>query len=295
MTQRYFAEELPLYSPPEMQRTDITSVVLQLKALAIDDVLHFDFLSPPPTANMIFALELLYALDALDGDGKLTRMGMQMAEMPLEPRMSKSLLSSLDLGCSEEILSIVAMCSVEYPFISHRAKASQESKDRLVECMSMFTVLEGDHLSLLKIFNEYSTNNRDHQWCDSVCLQPKILSRAKELRTRLLMMLKAFANPGVTIASCGEDTEMIRKCLVMGYFSNAAQLGHGGKYWTVRGRVPVSVHQTSIYARFGTLPEWVIFHDVLHTSDIFIREITKIEPRWLLELASHYYFTTGKR
>jgi ATP-dependent RNA helicase DDX35 len=278
-----------------MQRTEISWVVIQLKALGIDDVLHFDFLSPPPADAMIYALELLFALGALDSECRLTRVGEIMAEMPIEPRMSKCLLSSVDMGCSEDILSIVAMCSVEYPFITQRSKASQESKDRLMECVSHFTVLEGDHMTLLRIYKEFLLNKSDHQWCDSMCLQHRILSRAKELRSRLALMMKSFSPEGTIFSSCEDDTETIRKCLVSGYFSNAAQLGAGGKYWTIRGHVSVDLHANCVFSRFGTLPEWVIFHDVIHTSNICIREVSRIEPRWLLELAQHYYHSWGKR
>lgn len=74
MTQASFVT-LPEYLPPEMQRTDISWAVLQLKSLGINDVLRFDFISPPPAEILIHALELLYSLGALDGDGRLTKDG----------------------------------------------------------------------------------------------------------------------------------------------------------------------------------------------------------------------------
>lgn len=130
MTQSSF-DGLPDYLPPEMQRTDISWAVLQLKSLGIRDVLHFDFISSPPAEIMIFALELLYSLGALDADGELTAVGERMADMPIEPRLARCLLSSVDMGCSEEMLSIAAMCSVDNPFITQRHSASKESKARL--------------------------------------------------------------------------------------------------------------------------------------------------------------------
>lgn len=89
---------------------ELTSIVLQLKALGIDDVLHFDFPSPPPALTLARALEVLYALGALDEDAKLAEpLGLQLAEFPLEPMLAKFLLSSGDAGCSQEALSI-AVC-----------------------------------------------------------------------------------------------------------------------------------------------------------------------------------------
>ena len=74
---------------------------------------RFDFMDPPPVQTMVCAMESLYALGALDDEGLLTRLGRKMAEFPLEPQLSKMLLTSVILGCSEEVLTIVAMLSVE--------------------------------------------------------------------------------------------------------------------------------------------------------------------------------------
>jgi ATP-dependent RNA helicase DDX35 len=329
MTEKAF-ESLQDHTTPEMQRTDISWAVLQLKALGIDDVLHFDFLSPPPAESMIYSLELLYSLGAIDDNCKLTRIGEQMAEMPIEPRLAKSLLSSFDLGCSEELLSIAAMCSVEYPFISVRNKANAEAKQRLLDCVSEFAAADGDHMTLLNIYNAFedivksgsgdggrsraaapkgvgpqgingtstagsSSSSGASSWCDSLCLQYRILSRAQEVRGHLRRMLKRFAPEGAAFASCGQDSVAIRKCLIAGFFANAAQLGSDGQYYTVRGKNAVTPHPTSVLARFGAPPEWVIFNDVIHSKSAMIREVTRIEPTWLIDIASHYYMLKSRK
>lgn len=294
MTEEAF-ESLPPATPPEMQRTDISWAVLQLKALGIDDVLHFDFLSPPPVKLMLFALELLFSLGALDAACQITSAGQQMAEMPVEPRLAKALLASVTLGCSEETLSIAAMCSVDYPFISMRARANEEAKQRLLDCKGELSVIQGDHLTLLNIYNCYVQSGYNSSWCDSMCLQNRILVRAKEVRSRLRGMLSKMLSEGEVLSSCGEDNDTIMQSIVSGFFANVAQLGSGGMYWTVRGRVPVTVHPTSVIARFGAPPEWVVFHDVVHTDAILIREVSKIQPMWLLDLAEHYYDSSKVR
>ena len=92
-----------------------------------------------------------------------------------------------------------------------------------------------------------------------------------------------------TFSSCGDDTVVIRKAIIAGYFDHAAQLGSDGNYCTVRGRVKVGLHQTSVLSRFGAPPEWVVFNDLVHTKGAMIRDVTRIEPRWLLEVAPHFY------
>ena len=78
-----------------------------LKAMGINDLLGFDFMDPPPPATLVSALEQLYNLGALDDEGLLTRLGRKMAEFPLDPPVSKMLIASVDLGCSEEVLTII--------------------------------------------------------------------------------------------------------------------------------------------------------------------------------------------
>lgn len=102
MTEKAYHDLTPAQTVPEMQRSELSWVVLLLKALGIDDILHFDFLSPPPAETMIRALELLYALGALDEVCRLTDpLGTSMAEFPVEPCVAKFLLSAWEFNCVE--------------------------------------------------------------------------------------------------------------------------------------------------------------------------------------------------
>ena len=96
---------------PEILRSNLGSVVLNLKKLGIEDLVHFDFMDPPAPETLMRALELLNYLAALDDDGNLTELGAMMSEFPLDPQLSKMLVASTEYNCSNEILSIVAMLS----------------------------------------------------------------------------------------------------------------------------------------------------------------------------------------
>mmetsp|Transcript_14194 Transcript_14194/g.12090 ORF Transcript_14194/g.12090 Transcript_14194/m.12090 type:complete len:104 (+) Transcript_14194:401-712(+) len=96
-------------SVPEIQRTNLANTVLLLKAMGINDLINFEFMDPPPVQTLIAALEHLYALSALDDEGLLTRLGRKMAEFPMEPNLAKMLLTAADLGCGEEMITIIAM------------------------------------------------------------------------------------------------------------------------------------------------------------------------------------------
>jgi HrpA-like RNA helicase len=136
-------EMLPT-SIPEIQRTNLGNVVLQLKAMGIHDLLKFDFMDPPPVATLVGAMQSLYALGALDDEGLLTRFGRKMAEFPLEPQLSKMLITAADLRCAEEILTVVAMLSVEQPFYRPKEKQAQADAKKAKRVVRCLVFLRGD-------------------------------------------------------------------------------------------------------------------------------------------------------
>uniref|UniRef100_A0A1D1ZDH0 RNA helicase n=1 Tax=Anthurium amnicola TaxID=1678845 RepID=A0A1D1ZDH0_9ARAE len=137
-TEEYFVKEMPAEGIPEMQRSNLVSLVIQLKALGIDNILGFDWISPPSPEAMIRALEVLYSLGILDDDAKLTSpTGFQVAEIPLDPMVSKMILSANVYGCSEEITTIAAVLSLQSIWVSSRG-----SQRELDEAKQQFAVAE---------------------------------------------------------------------------------------------------------------------------------------------------------
>ena len=116
-TEKAYKNEMQDNTYPEILRSNLGSVVIQLKKLGIDDLVHFDFMDPPAPETLMRALELLNYLAALDDDGNLTELGAIMAEFPLDPQLAKMLIASCEYNCSNEILSIVAMLSVPQCFV----------------------------------------------------------------------------------------------------------------------------------------------------------------------------------
>jgi pre-mRNA-splicing factor ATP-dependent RNA helicase DHX16 len=98
-----FANELEENTVPEIQRTNLGMVVLLLKSLGINDLIGFEFLDPPPGETLMRALELLYALGALNDRGELTKLGRRMAEFPVDPMLSKAIISSENYSCTDEV------------------------------------------------------------------------------------------------------------------------------------------------------------------------------------------------
>ncbi|KAL9129090.1 MAG: hypothetical protein Q9217_002362 [Psora testacea] len=286
---------------PEIQRSNLAPAILQLKALGIDNILRFDFLTPPPAELIIRALELLYSLGALDDYAKLTRpLGVRMAELAVEPMMARVLLSAPTLGCLSEMLSIAAMTSLQGAVWFHldgEKKATESARRK-------FAAEEGDHLTLLNVYQAFVTKGRkDSKWCRDNYLNYKSMTRAVSIRAQLKRYLERFGiNVDESLAtSKNPDTqpdkgEQIRKCLTTGYFAHAARMQPDGTFKTVNGAVTLHAHPSSLL--FNRKADWVIFHEILETGNkTFIRDITKIEKAWLLEgaVGEYYQINDGRR
>ena len=266
-------------SVPEIQRMNLSMIVLTLKAMGINDLLHFDFMDPPPVNTLVTALELLYQLGALDNEGLLTRIGRKMAEFPLAPELSKMLMFSVDLGCSEEVLTIVAMLAAQNIF--YRPKDKQQQADQK---KSKFNQNEGDHLTLLVVYNSWKSSGFSNTWCSDNFIQARSLKRAQDVRKQLLGIMEKYKQD---IMSCGKNYEMVRKAICGGYFRNAAKKDSQEGYKTVVEGTPVHIHPSS--AAFGKQPDWVIYHELVLTSKEYMREVVTIEPKWLTEVAPNFF------
>ena len=244
-------QSLPEATVPEIQRSNLAPTILQLKALGIDNVLRFDFLTPPPAELIIRALELLYSLGAVDDYAKLTRpLGVRMAELSVEPMMAKVLLTSSVFGCLSEALSIAAMTSLQGAVWFHHdgeKKASETARRK-------FAVEEGDHLTLLNVYQAFVTKGRkEPKWCRDNFLNYKSMLRAVSIRAQLKRFLERFGvNVDETLVISKEEKgsllkgEQIRKCLTSGFFAHAARMQPDGTFKTINGGVVLHAHPTSL-------------------------------------------------
>ena len=276
-TERAYRDEMLPTPVPEIQRTNLAATLLQLKAMGINDLIGFDFMDAPPVEAMIHALELLHVLSALDDEGLLTRLGRRMAEFPLEPNLSKMLIMSVNLQCSDEILTIVSMLSVQNVF--YRPKEKQQLADQK---KAKFNQPEGDHVTLLAVFNSWKTNKFSAAWCYENFVQQRTLKRAQDVRKQLLGIMDRHK---LDVVSCGKSTTRVQKAICSGFFRNAAKKDPQEGYRTLVDSQIVSIHPSS--SLFHRQPEWVVFHEV----NIYIvgdcwrwRNLTVISPGRLFKL-----------
>ncbi|XP_015894382.1 pre-mRNA-splicing factor ATP-dependent RNA helicase DEAH7 [Ziziphus jujuba] len=276
----YLNELLP--SPvPEIQRTNLGNVVLLLKSLKVDNLLDFDFMDPPPQENILNSMYQLWVLGALNNVGSLTDLGWKMVEFPLDPPLAKMLLMGEQLGCVNEVVTIVSMLSV--PSVFFRPKDRIEESDAARE---KFFIPESDHLTLYNVYQQWEQHDRRGDWCNDHFLHVKGLRKAREVRSQLVDILKQLKIP---LSSCWPDTDIVRKAICSAYFHNSARLKGVGEYVNCRNGMPCHLHPSSALYGMGCTPEHVVYHELILTTKEYMQCATAVEPQWLAELGPMFF------
>ncbi|KAF9513871.1 hypothetical protein BS47DRAFT_1295708 [Hydnum rufescens UP504] len=271
---------------PEIQRTNLANTVLLLKSLGVKNLLEFDFMDPPPQANILNSMYQLWVLGALSNTGDLTPIGRKMSEFPMEPSMAKMLITSVEYKCSAEMLTIVSMLSV--PSVFYRPKERMEEADAARE---KFSVNESDHLTLLNVFGQWKSHGFRDDWAMRHFLHPKLLRKAREVRQQLEDIMKTQK---MAIISAGTDFDVVRKAICSGYFHQAAKVKGIGEFVNIRTGLPTHLHPTSALYGLGYTPTYVIYHELIMTSKEYMTQVTAIDPYWLAELGEVFYSVKEK-
>ncbi|KAL1740351.1 putative PRP16-RNA-dependent ATPase [Schizophyllum fasciatum] len=285
-TETAYRNELFESTIPEIQRTNLANTVLLLKSLGVKNLLEFDFMDPPPQANILNSMYQLWVLGALDNVGDLTGVGRKMSEFPMEPSMAKMLIASVEYRCSAEMLTIVSMLSV--PSVFYRPKERMEEADAARE---KFNVPESDHLTLLNVFNQWKSHGFRDEWAMRHFLHPKLLRKAREVRVQLEDIMK-FQK--MALISAGTDFDVVRKAITAGYFHQAARVKGIGEFVNIRTGLPTHLHPTSALYGLGYTPSYVVYHELILTSKEYMTQVTAIDPYWLAELGSVFYSVKEK-
>lgn len=280
-TEKFFDDAQPQVSP-EIHRANLRDTILQLKKLGVSDLLHLDFLDPPPAETFQQAYDALKCLGALDTEGNLTKLGEQMTEFPLDPQMSKMIIASPEFHCSNEVLSIAAMLSVPNCFL--RPMESQISAD---EAKAKFNHVMGDHFALLNVYHAYKQENGDASWCEKNYISQATLKLADSVRSQLVSIMHKL-----NLQLCSTDINScdyfnnIRKSILAGYFMQAARIEDSGHYLTLKSNHFVDLHPSTCLT---SKPTWVVYNDFVLASRNFIRIVTDVRGEWLLDIAPHYF------
>ncbi|XP_075708976.1 ATP-dependent RNA helicase DHX33 [Rhinoderma darwinii] len=275
-------DKLEKMTVPEIQRCNLASVVLQLLVLRVPNILTFDFVSKPSPESIRSAIDQLHLLGAVERKEDqiiLTLLGKKMAAFPLEPKFSKTIIISSKFHCTEEILTIVALLSVDSVLHNPPAK-----RDEVQAARKKFISSEGDHITLLNVYRAFKSLGKNKEWCRENFINGRNMMLVSEVRAQLRDICLKMSIP---IESSRTDTRNIRQCLAHGQFMNAAELQLDGTYTTVETHQPVSIHPSSIL--FHCKPACVIYNELLHTSKCYMRDLCVVDADWLFEAAPEYF------
>ena len=313
-TKYSFLNELPKETVPEILRSTLSTVVLNLKCLGIDDLLNFDFLDAPSEEALERSLDHLYLLGAITEQGKASKVGLQMGEFPLDPALSRCMIKAKLLGCPRTMAIAASMLSLENNLF--RAARAKDERKRVEGARDkIFGTAVGDVHGYVRLFQQWlEFGNRGEEFCNSHFINSKSLRRACDVYNQLL---RTYEKIGVDTSSPGTaetSQDALTKCLLAGFFPNVAHVGFDGmSYVIIRpfGKPPsrlvvqpppLQIHPSSFLARAGSgeaeagilarRPELVLFIMLRQTSKPFMQHVTVIsDPQVVLDVAPRGYFS----
>lgn len=310
-----FTRSLPKVTVPEILRSNLASVVLQMKAMGIEDVVGFDFMEPPDRVRLVKSLRILFLLGAVDADGVLTELGRRMAQLPLEPQYSRVLLAASEFGAASEALTLVSLLSAEGIWFRPSRQNTDQALDA-EESHSRFTHRLGDHLTLVNVYKRWEEQGMGTpEWCKENFLHYRALRQAKDIRSQLCEQLDKVSDAPLRSAlrdaptnserrekrkqkgsrkkqdaeSTDEDVgatseidDALLKALCAGFFMQTARIcGAGGGYLIVGENVLVKMDSTSPLD--GSTAEWVLYTDLVGSTvaNCVMRTVSAVEHAWL--------------
>ncbi|XP_021458162.2 ATP-dependent RNA helicase DQX1 [Oncorhynchus mykiss] len=288
--QALYEEGMAEARSPGVMEENLSHLVLLLKRLDIADMGQCKFLDRPAPEALMQALEDLDYLAALDDDGNLSEVGIIMSELPLEPSLAKALIAACEFDCVNELLTIAAMLTAPPCFVTpppQREEAAATHRRPLLHN-------EGDHLTLINIYNAYIQHNEDDAWCTTNFLNPAALRLAGMIRAELLEVMQRIELPVSPPAfGCQDNCTNIKRALISGFFLKVAHDVDGsGNYLLLTHRHVAHLHPFSSYLcrrPRPNPPSWVLYHEFTISHDNCVRTASEVHPHMLVELAPQYY------
>lgn len=279
---------------PEILRTDVANAILILKARGQDDVVNFDYLSPPKTESLQKALEQLYSLGAFDTAGRITPLGHQMAKLPLSPPLARVLLAANEpaLDCLPEVVDVIAALSTDNLF---PPALGEDARDAMDEARKAFHRSEGDHIMLLEVVRAYeaattSAIESKKTWCDTHFVSHRAMGTMVDIRSQLRQYCKGLprVSDDTWESTKGEPVspdlaQRVLKAFLKGYFHQTARAAPDGAYLTVLGHQNVTIHPASTL--FGQRREAIVYHEYVFTTKAFARWCSAVQLDWVAEAA----------
>ncbi len=275
----------PEFTDPEIIRTHLSSVILQMLALGLGDVSQFPFVQPPDDKNINDGMKLLEEILAIQrqhGKVKLTNLGRKIARLPVDPRYAKMVIEAAQRDCAKEVMIITAGLSVQDP-----RERPQDKKQAADEKHSEFADADSDFISLLNLWNNFAaqqkalSNSQLRKWCKQYFVH---YLRMREWQDIVSQMKKSLVEVGYRLNSNEANYESIHTSIATGLLSQLGMKDKNREYLGPRNT------RFMIFPGSGlskSNPKWIMSAELVETSKLFARNVAKIDPRWLEPVSTH--------
>ncbi len=273
----------PEFTEPEIKRTSLSSVILQMAALKLGDIRDFPFVEPPEDKMVRDGLTSLQEVNALDKSGKLTSVGQKLAKLPVDPKLARMLIAADEMSCLSEVAIIVSGLSIQDPR-EKPADKMQQADTKHAE----FIAEGSDFLSFINVWNAFEerkkhlSNNQLRKWCKQNFLSYVRLREWQDVHTQILQVIKGELK--LKLNSTEASYEAVHQALLPGLLSN---IGFKHEQYEYLGARNLKFFIFPGSGQYRLRPKWIMAAEQVETSKVYGRCVAKIEPQWIERCAEH--------
>ncbi|WP_144966836.1 ATP-dependent RNA helicase HrpA [Pseudomonas sp. DE0010] len=283
---RLYSEEdfnsRPAFTDPEILRTNLAAVILQMLHLRLGAIDAFPFIEPPDGKAISDGFNLLQELSAVNRENQLTPVGRQLARLPIDPRLGRMLLEGARLGSLQEVLIVTSALSVQDP--RERPPERQQAAD---QAHAQWKDVDSDFAALVNLWRGFEeqrqalTANPLRNWCRKQFLNYLRLREWRDAHRQLALICRELQ---LTVNKEPCDYPKLHKAVLSGLLSQIGHKTEDGDYQGARQR-RFWVHPSSGIGR--KRPQWVMAAELVETTKLYARMVARIEPDWIEPLAGH--------
>ncbi|WP_457665908.1 ATP-dependent RNA helicase HrpA [Thiolapillus sp.] len=277
-------ESRPEFTQPEIQRTNLASVILQMKMLGFGDIEKFPFIDPPDSRQIKDGYRVLEEIGAVDGLGRITQLGRKLARLPVDPRIARILLEAAQTHALREMLVIAAALSVQDP-----RDRPMDKRQQADEAHTLFVNEESDFLGFLELWKfveekrRHLTQRKFRRLCREYFLSYTRILEWHDIHRQLRAQMHDM---GYRDNKEFPGYETIHRCVLSGLLSHIGfkQTGKGKGYLGARNS---QFHLFPGSALFGNNPKWLVAAELVETTKLYARVCARVQPEWIESLAGH--------
>ncbi len=270
----------PEFTDPEIKRSNLASVILQMKSLRLGDIEDFPFVEVPENRLITDGYKLLEELGAVDARKQLTESGRHLAKLPLDPRVARMVLAGKDENSLSEMLIIASALSVQEP--RERPHDKQQKAD---EKHKLFVDDKSDFIAYLNLWRAYHeqskhlTNNKLRKWCRDNFISYMRLREWHDVQVQLKSVVREL---GWQLNQQAADSDAVHRALLAGLLGNVANKNEKQEFTGARG-IKLNIFPGSVL--FKKAPKWIMAAELVETARMYARTVAKIEPEWIEKVA----------